>query len=617
MKEFPRQRKSSTTASFETETPPSKLTKFVDWANNSNFEIWALVLIISLESVLIFRSRNRAIEAGASIALTWLLLRSKQAQEAEKGMRRKRSEDLREKQEVDYFFQDPLIFKEYILGSIIYTVIHFCFLGFPSPVSLMHLSISILTLLLNRLAIKMEEIIFLGWILGDCLSYLNTVLPFIESTHVFPLPPALKSTRLPGHVNTPLGDSTLAVVPSKKIDEMVFFLFELFVPSILLGSGLHYYAYYHQKLSLQFALIKTRLGRLMRRKHKKEIPADLSGGEEAKDTPNSGAPSGIGLATHSGISSGDESAAEEEAWAIQEEERLKNFHTSRLEAKDIIKGMLGILCIVHLIVGGWFLKIHFDELSEMVTAAVPWGVLGVVMVLSISIVAYIARVYQLLPITITRKLFHLLAIIIFVPGMEHHPKLLSILFAWAVTLFVMVEVLRVAFKVYHLYPRLVQASEQFLKGFNDGKDEKFILTHTYLLLGCIYPMLSTIIRERTWSLMSGGEQTPYSFDRLKGVFSVSGLAVVGVADAFASVIGKSLGKHRIGHLKKSVEGTAAFVISACLFLLLIGKSESIWCEFICFTFMAAIELFSGLVDNLVLPTLCLATFRLLASLSFL
>ena len=100
-----------------------------------------------------------------------------------------------------------------------------------------------------------------------------------------------------------------------------------------------------------------------------------------------------------------------------------------------------------------------------------------------------------------------------------------------------------------------------------------------------------------WSYyVKGGKQE----DRL---IVFVGLTVVAVGDGVASVVGKSFGKIAIGN--RTLEGFAAFVISAVLFNLFFGNQKAGLLELTLYIFIGLVELFSGLIDNLTLPILAL------------
>jgi len=191
--------------------------------------------------------------------------------------------------------------------------------------------------------------------------------------------------------------------------------------------------------------------------------------------------------------------------------------------------------------------------------------------------------------TMIRKVFHVLALAIYVPGLLWYPRVLLSGFALALGVFVGAEILRVAKE------RLVGGTFggervwRWMKTFDDGKDRVFIVTHTYLLIGCIWPAFRE--RERGWRF--GLAPRPLE--------TIIGVILVAVCDTSASIIGKSFGSIRLG--RKSLEGTLAFALSGLVANWLIGNGKVGLREAVIFSSMAFVELTSKLVDNLVIPTL--------------
>jgi dolichol kinase len=79
-----------------------------------------------------------------------------------------------------------------------------------------------------------------------------------------------------------------------------------------------------------------------------------------------------------------------------------------------------------------------------------------------------------------RKLFHALAVIMFVPGMLYEPAFLQLAFSVALAAFIYLEYLR--FFAVWPYGKNIH---MFLTEFIDSRDlGPVILSHVYLLLGC-------------------------------------------------------------------------------------------------------------------------------------
>lgn len=207
----------------------------------------------------------------------------------------------------------------------------------------------------------------------------------------------------------------------------------------------------------------------------------------------------------------------------------------------------------------------------------------------VLIVAFIAIVTYLLfsekpkwKLTWIRKLFHLLALLLFLPGIHYQADFLRYCFVIALVLFLLLECVRVL-RVPLLGPFLHHWMTQLI----DEKDRggTFILTHIYLLFGCAMPLL-----------LLGNISNKFVL--------ASGTLVLGVGDSAASLVGSSLPselKHK-WHTKtnKSIEGSLAALLAMLVMLQFYGE---IWnLRVVMATFAAVV--FEGCtvqVDNLVLP----------------
>ncbi|KAG2220996.1 hypothetical protein INT45_004615 [Circinella minor] len=135
-----------------------------------------------------------------------------------------------------------------------------------------------------------------------------------------------------------------------------------------------------------------------------------------------------------------------------------------------------------------------------------------------------------------RKLFHALAVIMFIPGVLFELPFLQLAFGVALGVFIYLEYLR----YFAIWP-YGKSIHMFLSEFIDSRDlGPVILSHIYLLLGCAGPV---------WL---GGSNL---------LASLSGIIALGFGDAAASLVGKKWGRYRWPGTKKTVEGTMAFVFA--------------------------------------------------------
>ncbi|EMD34151.1 hypothetical protein CERSUDRAFT_117640 [Gelatoporia subvermispora B] len=181
-----------------------------------------------------------------------------------------------------------------------------------------------------------------------------------------------------------------------------------------------------------------------------------------------------------------------------------------------------------------------------------------------------------------RKFFHALAVVMFLPGMVVDPAFMHLSFSASFALFTFAEYVR----YFALYP-FGATVHLFMYEFLDNKDSgTAILSHFYLLTGCANTL---------W------------FEGPSRLLEFTGILVLGIGDALASIVGKRWGRHRwIPTSPKTLEGSAAFVCSivACAWLLRVcGYTENF--SVVRYTVVAvlsgALEAFSVQNDNLTLP----------------
>ncbi|CAK5269208.1 unnamed protein product [Mycena citricolor] len=174
-----------------------------------------------------------------------------------------------------------------------------------------------------------------------------------------------------------------------------------------------------------------------------------------------------------------------------------------------------------------------------------------------------------------RKFFHALVVFMF-PAFTH------LAFSTAFALFVFAEYIR----YFAIYP-LGAAVHRFMSEFIDTKDGgTAILSHFYLLTGCAGAL---------W--LEGSSP----------LLEYTGLLVLGVGDAVASIVGKRIGRHLWSPTTpKTLEGSMAFIISvvaSALVLRLCGLAEpfSIYKYSAAVVLASILEALSDQNDNLTLP----------------
>ncbi|WFD42662.1 dolichol kinase [Malassezia psittaci] len=180
-----------------------------------------------------------------------------------------------------------------------------------------------------------------------------------------------------------------------------------------------------------------------------------------------------------------------------------------------------------------------------------------------------------------RKFFHMLAVLLFMPGIAWDPAFMHIAFSAAFALFIFGEYLRYC-AIYPVGAKL----HFFLSQFLDSKDSGLvILSHLYLLSGCAAGV---------W------------IESRSAVLHQMGLLVLGIGDSCASLVGRRYGRFHWPQSSKTVEGTVAFLVSVmasvCVLRILhMVESFSVMNLFFISSLLAIVEGISEQNDNLVLP----------------
>lgn len=195
--------------------------------------------------------------------------------------------------------------------------------------------------------------------------------------------------------------------------------------------------------------------------------------------------------------------------------------------------------------------------------------------------------------TSIRKIFHILVVCVFIPGLLYHCTLLYIATGVALAFITVFEVFRLT-KI----PPFEDVLNKSFEVFADEKDAGYVaLTPFYLLVGCSLPM---------WLNPSPcmiSDTAGYNlFPLLAGVLSI------GIGDTTASVVGSSIGRMHWPGSSKTVEGTVASIVAQGLTMFglyslqyfTITEYSAIVLGFAIIVTSIA-EALTDQVDNLVLP----------------
>uniref|UniRef100_A0A2C9M914 dolichol kinase n=1 Tax=Biomphalaria glabrata TaxID=6526 RepID=A0A2C9M914_BIOGL len=186
-----------------------------------------------------------------------------------------------------------------------------------------------------------------------------------------------------------------------------------------------------------------------------------------------------------------------------------------------------------------------------------------------------------------RKVFHILILLVYIPGLLMHIQLLLIASVVTFGVFVILETTR-ALQV----PVLGNQLHEILKVFVDDRDQgPIFLTHIYLLLGLSLPL---------WL-------SPNLYTSIRGWNEMfSGVLSLGVGDSVACIFGSKFGQIYYPGSKKTVEGTLASIFSQIILVSLASylglvQVSSALSVLIGVSLSSLFEAFTDQIDNLMLP----------------
>lgn len=179
----------------------------------------------------------------------------------------------------------------------------------------------------------------------------------------------------------------------------------------------------------------------------------------------------------------------------------------------------------------WILRFLMNQPFQRVGLCVYWVLVIGLFLHQMTLRKQMARI-------MIRKVFHIMAVVMFVPALAFQADFLRISFALAFGVFVLVETIRV-----WRIPPLGEKIHSFLKAFTDSRDsDVLIISHFSLLLGCAIPVWLS------------------STDRPLAAYA--GILSLGIGDTMASVVGYNFGSMRLSSSsKKTWEGTIAGILS--------------------------------------------------------
>ena len=204
---------------------------------------------------------------------------------------------------------------------------------------------------------------------------------------------------------------------------------------------------------------------------------------------------------------------------------------------------------------------------------------------------------------VSRKLFHLLAVILFAPTLIFYDEFVSLAFGVGLCGLVFTEFVRIA---QDAFPYLSITINSYFALFIDRRDNNrgMVLSHIYLLLGIAIPVWAYGYLSLHCSAWEGMNGLKY----LKHIGWIS----VGVGDSFAAYIGTLYGKtkwrlYNGKRLSRSIEGSVAcyssMVLTSAAILYVEGILSTVSFVNVAVVLAAVtiLEAYCSDIDNLVLP----------------
>jgi len=202
------------------------------------------------------------------------------------------------------------------------------------------------------------------------------------------------------------------------------------------------------------------------------------------------------------------------------------------------------------------------------------------LLISLPLIHFFASNQRLI---ITRKLYHILALIMFSPAIVLAPQFISLSFGFACGILLLLEYVRIC-----RVPPFGNWLHIYLTSYTDSRDQgPVILTHIYLLVGCAFPL---------WVFPDGASLAPFA-----------GLIILGAGDAAGAIVGSTRGHYKWPGGNKTVEGTVA-AFTACMFCLFVFSFfvsfDIRWGPVTLATLLTCmLEAFTKQIDNLTLPVI--------------
>ena len=229
-------------------------------------------------------------------------------------------------------------------------------------------------------------------------------------------------------------------------------------------------------------------------------------------------------------------------------------------------------------------------------------------------------------VVVSRKYFHFVAVLLFLPPTLLAPTMMSLSYAVALSVLLLVETMRT--KILSVDNQLRDSSmNQFYEAFLDEKDAMapsngqlsrskrvggvFVVTHMAMIFGCAFPLwvnevVQTVIGPDYVAGTGAGDNL--------GLLPAMGIIVLGVGDAVGAMVGVYLGSHKWPETKRTIEGSLGMFLSMVLSVVIISfldpasDANAIWDAALAGLYaspqllvLTLLEAFTSQIDNLCLP----------------
>lgn len=170
-------------------------------------------------------------------------------------------------------------------------------------------------------------------------------------------------------------------------------------------------------------------------------------------------------------------------------------------------------------------------------------------------------------VVVSRKYFHFVAVLLFLPATIVAPSMMALSYAVALCVLLLLETTRTT--VLSNNTRLADISiNAFYEAFLDEKDVTdssghgrqpgvFVVTHLAMIFGCAFPLwVNEVLTKVIGSDCVSG--------RVFSLLPFMGIIVLGVGDAVGAVVGIYFGLHKWPGTKRTVEGSLGMFVSMVL-----------------------------------------------------